>query len=139
MRSVYLTANTLINNGSNGIVFEINSEMEIVWEYVIPLSGNTPFNQGQNANGSGATFRVYKYPSGFQGFNGLDLIPSDVIETDPSPEFCPLTSANDVFKLINNFYYSSETQSIQVEILTSGESRLNVYNTIGQNLMTKRF
>ena len=87
--------NTLVNNGSNGTVFEITPNKDIVWIYRIPLNGDFPLSQGQNHNGNGDTFRAYKYPIDYPGFEGLDLTPGDVIEFDSDPEPCLLSNTEE--------------------------------------------
>jgi len=73
---------TLINAGSPGRIFEVTSDDNIVWEYEIPLFGDTPAIQGNPVNGN-ANFRAYKYASDFKGFEGLDLTPGEPIEINP--------------------------------------------------------
>lgn len=77
-----VNGNTLINAGSPGRIFEITAEDEIVWEYEIPLFGDTPATQGQSINNN-SSFRAYKFTPDFTGFEGLDLTPGEQIENDP--------------------------------------------------------
>ena len=88
--------NTFINAGSNGTLFEITPNKEIVWEYLIPLNGDFAFSQGQNHNGNGDTFRAYKFSVDFPGFDGKDLTPGDVIEVDPDPEPCLISNTSNL-------------------------------------------
>ena len=74
--------NTLVNAGSPGNVFEITTDRQVVWQYIIPLFGDFPADQGDNVNNNG-TFRTYKYPVDYPGFEGLDLTPGEPIEGNP--------------------------------------------------------
>ena len=81
--------NTLINAGSPGEVFEINADKKIVWEYIIPLNGDTPYTQGQSPNNN-STFRAYKFAPDFLGLVGKDLTQGLTIELGNSPVDCEL-------------------------------------------------
>ncbi len=76
--------NILINAGSPGNIFEVNLNKEIVWQYIIPLFGDTPATQGGNVSNNG-NFRAYKFPKDFSGFQDIDIIPGDPIENDNNP------------------------------------------------------
>jgi hypothetical protein len=80
--------NTLVTWGQRGTFYEVNLEGEIVWEYINPVIGNGPMNQGetipqgQNPNSQQNTvFKVHRYNSSFPGFVGKDLTPRDYIES----------------------------------------------------------
>ena len=81
--------NTLINAGSPGSIFEIDDQKNIVWDYIIPLNGDSPITQGQNA-GSNSNFRAYKYTADYQGFEGKDLTPGPTLENGVSPINCEI-------------------------------------------------
>ncbi len=106
--------NTLINAGSPGMVFEIDAEKNIVWEYIIPLKGDTPITQGQNANNN-AVFRVYKFDPDYSGLAGKDLTQGPTIELGNSPINC---------ELIN---YSVEKKDLNVEINFSASNKTIVF------------
>lgn len=74
--------NTLICSGSGGRFFEINSNKNIVWEYVNPAQPFDVITQG-NPPGQNAVFRAERYPIDYVGFNGLDLTPGNPIENNP--------------------------------------------------------
>jgi hypothetical protein len=83
--------NTLINIGSYGHFLEITPEREVVWEYIIPLAGDTPGNQGGSINNNG-TFRAYKYPEDYPGFEGIELISGETIENGGNEVECEMVS-----------------------------------------------
>jgi len=72
--------NVFINEGGDSRFFEVDpSDNSIVWEYISPVyfSGFLP----EDANPSNSrTFRAYKYPRDFSGFEGWDLSSGDVLE-----------------------------------------------------------
>ena len=139
---VLSNGNFLINAGSPGYIFEIDENRERVWEYVVPLFGDTPATQGANINNNG-TFRAYRFPKDFAGFDGQDLTPGDPIENDPNPLDCDgpssiqsLLTFDEVqirnlgfgqFKIENN---SSETITLQ---LFDMHGRLLELKTISNN------
>jgi outer membrane protein assembly factor BamB len=63
--------NTLICEGPFGRIFEVNSEKELVWEYVAPFYSPHPSNLGWN----NAIFRAYRYGPDYPGLKGRDLTP----------------------------------------------------------------
>ncbi len=83
--------NTLVNVGSSGLIFEIDENKTKVWEYVIPLNGDTPYTQGQNANNN-SNFRAYKFDADFPGLAGKDLTGTTTIELGNSPVNCDLVN-----------------------------------------------
>lgn len=84
-----VNGNTLINAGSPGRIFEIDLDRNTVWQYEIPLFGDTPANQGGNVNNN-SNFRAYKYPSDYPGFDGVDLTPGATIENGENPIGCQI-------------------------------------------------
>lgn len=129
---------TLINAGSPGYIFEINENDEIVWEYIIPLTGNTAVPQGSNPNGN-STFRAYKFDLDFAGFDGIDIQIGDLIESDNDPLPCLITSTEDkTVELIPfSFTYSQELQEIKISNPSLNNLDLNVYDVYGHKLLSK--
>jgi uncharacterized protein (TIGR03437 family) len=78
--------NTLLCYGTHGVLVEVTSGGDIVWQYVNPVStagpmfqGDTPGldDRGHNLN---AVFRVRKYPLDYAGLAGRTLTAKGVIE-----------------------------------------------------------
>ncbi len=130
---------TLINAGSPGYIFEIDENDEIVWEYIIPLQGNTPVPQGSNPNGN-STFRAYKFDSNYEGFNGIDLIPGELIEADPNPLPCLISSNKNIFVDLPkfSFTYSNDVKEIKVNNPEMYELQLNLFNLLGNELLNMK-
>lgn len=73
--------NTLICEGANGRFFEIDSDENIVWEYVNPIGASEILKQGDGTQRKGNTvFRAKKYTMDYKAFIGKDLTPGPVIE-----------------------------------------------------------
>jgi hypothetical protein len=124
------SGNTLINSGSPGRIFEVTPNDEIVWEYEIPLFGDTPATQGQSVNNNG-NFRAYKFPIDFKGFDGLDLTPGLPIENNPLD--CELNVATaDELKTAFDVWYDVESNSIRLDKVTPLDARIEVYDMQGK-------
>jgi hypothetical protein len=74
--------NTLICEGNPGRYFEVTSQKNIVWEYVLPLKRGVPQHQGDSAM-QVATFRCTRIPADHPGLAGKDLTPTSIIELYP--------------------------------------------------------
>ena len=130
--------NTLINAGSPGMVFEIDTEKNIVWEYIIPLNGDTPYTQGQNANGN-AVFRAYKYGPDYPGLAGKDLTQGSTIELGNSPVNCELINNSFEETKLNveiNIYRSDKS----ISVLNPNNTALDmsIYDMSGKIFLTKK-
>jgi hypothetical protein len=84
--------NTLITWGTRGILFEVTSNAQTVWQYVNPVvhdpvaQGTTiPFDPNSNPNFPPQTlnevFKAHRYATNFSGLIGKDLTPRGTIET----------------------------------------------------------
>jgi len=71
--------NTLICDGTSGVLFEITLEGEKVWEYVCPVTGDGPIRQGDpipldhRAHAMNAIFKVHRYDPNYPGLVNKDL------------------------------------------------------------------
>lgn len=126
--------NILINYGSIGRVIEITQDKEIVWEYIIPLSGNSPGNQGGNINNNG-TFRCYKYPIDFAGFDEIEIVLGNPIESNPNIESClPLLSnVNDVnLDEEIDIHHNASRNQIIINSNYQDQYSVSIFNLLGQ-------
>jgi len=73
--------NVLICNGFTGTFFELDTNKEIVWEYINPVGPTGPFNQGTNPI-MNLVFRCTFYPSSYSAFKGKELLPIGLIENE---------------------------------------------------------
>ena len=72
--------NTLICEGIPGRYFEIDSNQNIVWEYVNPVNDLGPQAQGTSISDNN-TFRCTRYSPNYPGLSGQILTPQGYIET----------------------------------------------------------
>lgn len=73
--------NTFICEGKQGRFFEIDSNENIVWEYISPVGASEILNQGDDpASTSNSVFRAKKYSADYKAFDGKDLTPGLPIE-----------------------------------------------------------
>lgn len=81
--------NFLICSGRQGYSFEMTMDGEIVWEYVTPLVGGQPATQGDTLQlNQNLTFRLKRYPSDYQAFDGRNLTSIGWLELEPDEDFC---------------------------------------------------
>ncbi|MDF1694560.1 MAG: aryl-sulfate sulfotransferase [Saprospiraceae bacterium] len=88
--------NVFINEGGTGRLFEIDSNNNIVWEYITPVNYNGPNNQGAIIT-SNSNFRAYKYAAEHPALINKDLSPGELIEGDSEFNKCKDTSTEDQF------------------------------------------
>ncbi len=92
--------NTLITFGTQGTLYEINLNGEIVWEYINPVTNQGILTQGDQipeGNNAGTTanaiFKVRRYVHDSTAFSDKDMTPGDYLETwidlCPSEESLP--------------------------------------------------
>jgi hypothetical protein len=122
--------NILINSGSQGRIFEINPDNEIVWDYIIPLFGDVPANQGQTIT-SNNNFRAYKFGPDFPGFADKDLTPGLQIELNPEPCSIPLSNNSINFKN-NDITYDALSNSLILSNIDA--KRLSVFDQMGRKV-----
>ena len=77
--------NTLICDGTSGVLFEVTLEGEKVWEYVCPVTGDGPIKQGDpipldhRAHAMNAIFKVHRYDPDYPGLADKDLTPGTAL------------------------------------------------------------
>jgi len=133
---------TFICVGQKGRLFEVDDEGTIHWEYINPLQGNNPVEQGNSVAGN-AVFTSIRYASDFEGFIGRDLTPDAPIELNPFPSDCEIITDIDKpdfaeFNLnaapnpaINDVYFSYNLNT------KTSNNYLELYNSQGQFLWKK--
>ena len=129
--------NTLVNAGSPGDVFEIDTDRNVLWHYVIPLSGDNPGTQGNNINNN-STFRAYKYPADYAGFNDIDLMAGETIENGENPIPCMLTAVENLETDLDlEVYYDAVAQNLALKNPSSSELRILVSDMQGRALLRR--
>ena len=130
--------NTLINAGSPGRIFEIDTEENIVWEYEIPLFGDIPAEQGQFIS-QNSNFRAYKYPASYPGLEGKDLTPGATIEIGTDPLSCTIfgTTNTEDLSVENTLLVApnpvvGDRLFVHLTLSTEKINQLLIFNTMGQ-------
>jgi len=130
--------NTFINAGSPGHIYEINKAEEIVWEYIIPLSGNSQVPQGSNANNN-SSFRAYKYGVDYPGFDGINLVAGELLEINNDPDPCDLVSTKDInvdqFNI--NHIYDGALKNLKIYFQSQQDLVLEIFDLQGRRILKR--
>ena len=146
--------NILICSGAQGKIFEIEYQTDsVVWDYIIPMVGPNPINQGTTPPPFGnICFRAHRFSPSYSGFNNLVLTPSTVIELNPLPSTCqiyisgctdslacnynPLANINDGSCNYNSTSYDTLVSAISINwnsltLNNSGDYSVTLINSVG--------
>lgn len=84
--------NILITVGALGTIFEIDSNKDIVWKYINPLSSSgVIMTQGDDPSiVTNVLFRSHKYAPTYAAFTGRNLAPGNPIESNPNTGACQI-------------------------------------------------
>ncbi|MCS6991975.1 MAG: aryl-sulfate sulfotransferase, partial [Chitinophagales bacterium] len=82
-----LNGNTLICVGQSGTFLEIDSNENLVWKYINPVTLSGPVAQGSSPSGN-IVFRCILYPPDYPAFVDKTLVAGAPIEKNPLPYDC---------------------------------------------------
>lgn len=128
--------NTLICIGFFGRFFEIDTNNNIVWEYINPDTKDGIQTQGNLPSALGPVFRALKFSPEYGAFLGRNLTPGRTIENGIDLGNCSILNleSNTLSELNiypnpfkDNIYISSKERIIQIK----------VYNILGELVLTK--
>jgi Arylsulfotransferase (ASST)/Secretion system C-terminal sorting domain len=124
--------NILVCEGREGRFFELNSNQDIVWEYVNPVNNSTGeiSVQGDPPSPQNLTFRAIKYALDFSAFVGRDLTPGLPIETNPDLSPCENLSISEVEDSIVSLYPNPTNDVITINS-TLTIQKVEIYNILG--------
>ena len=126
--------NTLICSGSLGYFFEIDSNNNIVWEYINPDTSNGILTQGDLPSAN-SVFRAIKLPLDYPALINKNLSPGRTIEQGLSQQTCNILG-------IKSFDFSSLIISPNpateiVNLNFSGSiTKVNVYDIFGKPILS---
>ena len=130
--------NTLICEGINGRIFEIDPNENMVWEYIIPVNNNTGAiaTQGDDAGSfANATFRAIKYPLDYAAFTSRDLTPGSPIELNPDLTPCNTLNITD-FSFNNINIYPNPVSDILIIESTLKIDNIELYTILGSKVVS---
>jgi len=79
----------LITSGNTGTIYELDSQRELIWQYVNPVSQIGPVPQGSNPF-LNDIFRALRYTPDYSAFVDRDLSPGELIELEPVDYACEI-------------------------------------------------
>lgn len=122
----------LMHAGRQGRAFELNTQGEVVWEYVVPIRNGFPVTQGSELSLSqNFTFQLKRYPPDYSGFDNTDLNPKGYLELNPNEDFCNIyTSVDNHNTTFFSFYPNPTSTSLTIIALEKGS--LDIYDTLGR-------
>lgn len=131
----------LINYGSLGNLIEIVPWGPRVWEYEIPLAGDFPANQGQSPSNN-ASFRAYKYPMDYKGFENIDVVAGPTIESGTDIETCEMITnieeENESESATS--YYDPNTQNLSITVdPVYGPYTISLFSMKGKMIRTEMY
>ena len=119
--------NILVGKGPQGEFFEIDSNNEIVWNYINPITPNGPLTQSDSPLGVNSVFRVIRYAPDYAAFNGKTLVPQSNLELTPVVAGLLNEKVNPI-----RIYPNPSANTIQINGLESIYSSISIYNAQGK-------
>lgn len=126
--------NILICEGTKGNFFEINSDDEIVWNYINPFNSIEKESTIQGEVPSGNTvFRAHKYSKDYAAFADLALSANDPIELNFNLNVCNSLSTETIDFSDDLVIYPNP--SANLFRLNKVVDNIDVYNNLGKKVM----
>ncbi len=137
--------NTVILEGMNGRIFEIDSDDDKVWEYVNPVERHGPLARDEpiptfipndpNPDPilANVLYRTYHYAADYPGLQGRDLSSKGPIEAPPtSREREEVLSGITLYQNYPNPF--NPTTQLSFRLSSPANARLTVYDLLGREL-----
>lgn len=129
--------NTLICSGREGYIFEVDQDENIVWEYISPVNGAGPNEQGSMVFGNDL-FRAHRYAPDFPAFLGRIISPSGPIELSSLNQDCvSLLSNHDELSNIQIEIYPNPSSSFISIAGIQDEFKLSLFDLNGYSILEK--
>lgn len=130
--------NTLICDGDSGYFFELDSNNNIVWEYINPVSNSGILTQGDTP-ATNLVFRAIKFSPDYTAFDGKDLTPGDPIELNFDISNCQLLNVEKYDKL-SQVKIIPNPASKNISIATDLDiDKIEIFDTLGKNVVSKKY
>jgi hypothetical protein len=126
--------NILICEGIKGNFFEINSDDEIVWNYINPFNSIEQESTIQGEVPSGNTvFRAHKYAKDYAAFTDLALSANDPIELNFNLNVCNSLSTETIDFSDDLVIYPNP--SANIFMLNKVVENIGIYNNLGKKVL----
>ena len=130
--------NVSICEGGSGVLFEIDSLKNMVWDYVNPVGNTGPVSQGTTAVNN-QLYKCIFYPSNYSGFAGHSITAGAPIEHNPYPSTCSIittqvdnTISESTISIFPNPSSSIFTIDSNYNQQTSTNDQIIITNSIGE-------
>lgn len=130
--------NILVCDGDSGYFFELDLNMNVVWEYINPDTSNGILSQGDTPI-SNFVFRAMKFAQDYPAFNGKDLFPpGDPIELNSEANSpCSLLSEKE-FNVTDITIYPNPANGIfNIELKSLSNISFDVYDITGKTILNR--
>lgn len=127
--------NMLICEGRTGEIFEIDSNDNMVWKYVNPISNadGTAYVQEENPPVNGLVFRALKFAPDYPAFTGRDLTPGDPLEQNPNLTACLNLSVDD-FEIADIKVFPNPATDYITVTSTDSIDKIELYSILGEKI-----
>ncbi len=135
------SGNIFINEGNQGHFFEINTDDEVVWDYVNPVVQDSIVAQEQVVPGNptlyfNGVFRARKIEMDFSGLDAITLVDNGPLERDPYPQTCFLTQQEIVVENEMHVYPNPADDILYID--TDDYETIDILDNLGKKIITKK-
>ncbi|MBL4704980.1 MAG: aryl-sulfate sulfotransferase [Flavobacteriales bacterium] len=131
--------NIIIDEGTKGHYFEIDTLGNVVWDYVNPVVGDSILTQEQIIPGTStlfnSTFRARRYGMSHPGLPFLALVNQGPIELNPYPSMCAVGINEMVEEPQFRLFPNPATESITIATDAANYS-YRIINSLGQQMQS---
>ena len=130
--------NTFICEGTSGHFFEIDSNENIVWEYINPIGITGIMSQGDDPRQTtNNMFRAYKYSADYGAFDDKILTPGLPIELNPDLTQCTILSVADVDFNELSLYPNPVENSLNI-VFDDEVEKVEIYDVQGRKINVEK-
>ena len=127
--------NALINESVKGRITEVDNLGNVIWVYIIPVSDGINFNQFSQP-AINESFRAYRYPEGYSGFDNVVFNNTGIIEdvNSISQECINLLSVDDSYFTSLNVYPNPTKDDLNFDVHVDF---IEVYDLYGKKILSQ--
>ncbi|MEM7040092.1 MAG: T9SS type A sorting domain-containing protein, partial [Bacteroidota bacterium] len=123
--------------GRWGRTFEINSNEDVVWEYVTPVNFGNQASQGDTLTiNSNLTFRMKRYDATYGAFEGRTLTAGGYLEANPDTTGCPLPilAAPDASSDVTALFPNPAQDRIFIDRRSAKTASVELFDIVGNRV-----